>query len=40
MPKKKSVERDIWSMDPRQLKARKKKEGYIPMSAEEKKVYG
>lgn len=36
--KKKLVERDIWKMNLRQLKALMKKEGYVPMSKSEKIV--
>lgn len=34
--KKKPIERDIWKINPRQLKARMKKEGYTPMNKSEK----
>ena len=37
--KKKPVQRDIWKMNPRQIKALREKEGYAPMSKRERKEY-
>ena len=37
--RKKPIEKDIWKMNPRQLKALMKKESYIPMSESERKDY-